>query len=172
MLLCGSIYMSSKQEWNIVGKLITKRKSLGELACSVGDLGSIPGLGRSHREGNGCPLQYSDLENSMDFIVHRVTKSWTQLSKFRIATTRLLIREGNVSKLRDWHQSPHPKHAFWDNNGTRWVVLGHKMIDMNLEERQVSEQTHSLINIVWENLCMSKTYSLGKSLQGDPTSQS
>ena len=145
MLLCGSIYMSSKQEWNIVGKLIAKRKSMGELACSVGDLGLIPGLGRSPGEGNGCPLQYSGLENSMDFIVHRVTKSWTQWSKFRIATTRLLIREGNVSKLWDWHQSPHPQHAFWDNTGTRWVVLGHKMIDMNLEERQVSEQTHSLI---------------------------
>ena len=36
-------------------------------ACSVGDLGSIPGLGRSPREGNGNPLQYSCLENSMDW---------------------------------------------------------------------------------------------------------
>ena len=35
-------------------------------ACSVGDLGSIPGLGRSPGEGNGNPLQYSCLENSMD----------------------------------------------------------------------------------------------------------
>ena len=32
-------------------------------ACNVGDLGSIPGLGRSHGEGNGSPLQYSCLEN-------------------------------------------------------------------------------------------------------------
>ena len=46
-----------------------------ESACSVGDLGSIPGLGRSPGKGNGYPLQYSDLENSMDFIVHGVTKS-------------------------------------------------------------------------------------------------
>ena len=37
-----------------------------ESACNVGDLLSIPGLGRSPREGNSYPLQYSDLENSMD----------------------------------------------------------------------------------------------------------
>ena len=35
-------------------------------ACNVGDPGSVPGLGRSPREGNGNPLQYSCLENSMD----------------------------------------------------------------------------------------------------------
>ena len=35
-------------------------------ACNAGDLGSIPGLGRSPAEGNGNPLQYSWLENSMD----------------------------------------------------------------------------------------------------------
>ena len=41
-----------------------------ESACSAGDLGLIPGLGRSLGEGNGYPLQYSGLENSMDYIVH------------------------------------------------------------------------------------------------------
>ena len=51
-----------------------------EFACSVGDLGSIPGLGRSPGERKGYPLQYSGLENSMDYIVHGVTKSWTGLS--------------------------------------------------------------------------------------------
>ena len=35
-------------------------------ACDVGDLGSIPGSGRSPEEGNGNPIQYSCLENSMD----------------------------------------------------------------------------------------------------------
>jgi len=39
-----------------------------EFACNVGDLGSIPGLGRSPAEGKGCPLQYSGLENSRDCI--------------------------------------------------------------------------------------------------------
>ena len=53
-----------------------------ESAHSGGELGSIPGLGRSSGEGKGYPLQYSDLENSMDCIVHRVAKSWTQLSDF------------------------------------------------------------------------------------------
>ena len=47
--------------------LVTK-----ESACNVGDLGSIPGLGRFPGEGNGYPLQYSVLENSMDYIVQRV----------------------------------------------------------------------------------------------------
>ena len=45
-----------------------------ESACNVGDLGSIPGLGRSPGEGNGYPLQYSGLENSMDCIVQGVTR--------------------------------------------------------------------------------------------------
>ena len=54
-------------------------------ACIAGDSGSIPGSGRSPREGNGCLLQYSCLENSMDrgawqATVQGVTKSQTQLS--------------------------------------------------------------------------------------------
>ena len=39
-------------------------------ACNAGDLGSVPGLGRCHGEGKGYPFEHSDLENSMDFIVH------------------------------------------------------------------------------------------------------
>ena len=53
-----------------------------ESACNVGDLGLIPGSGRSPGEGKGYPLQYSGLENSMDCIVHEVAKSQTQLSDF------------------------------------------------------------------------------------------
>ena len=45
-----------------------------ESACNVGDLGSVPGLGRFPGEGKGYPLQYSDLENSMDCIVHGITE--------------------------------------------------------------------------------------------------
>ena len=53
-----------------------------EASCNVGDLGSIPGLGRSPGEGKGYPLQYSGLENSMDrgawqATVHGVSKSQT-----------------------------------------------------------------------------------------------
>ena len=43
-----------------------------ESTCRVGDLGLIPELGISPGEGNGYPLQYSGLENSMDYIVHGV----------------------------------------------------------------------------------------------------
>ena len=61
-----------------------------ESACNEGDLGSIPGLGRSLEEGKGYPLQYSGLENSMHGIVHGVGKSWTRLSDFHY-TVDLLI---------------------------------------------------------------------------------
>ena len=58
-------------------------------ACNVGDLGSIPGSGRSPGEGNGNPLQYSCLENPMDggawwATVHGIAKSWTRLSDFTL----------------------------------------------------------------------------------------
>ena len=62
-----------------------------ESACSAGDLGSIPGLGRSPGEGKGYPLQYSGLENSMDCIVHAVTKSWTRLSRLSLSHTYILV---------------------------------------------------------------------------------
>ena len=56
-------------------------------ACNAGDMGSIPGSGRSPGEGNGNPLQHSCLENPMDrgawwATVHGVTKSQTRLSDF------------------------------------------------------------------------------------------
>ena len=57
-----------------------------ESTCNAVDLGSIPGLGRSPGEGKGYPLQYSGLENSMDYIVHGVTQSWTQLRDFHFTS--------------------------------------------------------------------------------------
>ena len=51
---------------------------------NLGDLGSIPGLGRSPGEGKGNSLQNSGLENSMDCIPHGVTKSQTLLSDFHL----------------------------------------------------------------------------------------
>ena len=47
-----------------------------ESACNAGDLGLIPGLGRSPGEGNGYPLQYSGLENSMDRGGWQATVPW------------------------------------------------------------------------------------------------
>ena len=64
-----------------------------ESACNVGDLGSIPELGRSPGEGHGNPLQYSCLENFMDrgawrAPAHGVAKSWTRLSNQHFTFSR------------------------------------------------------------------------------------
>ena len=59
-------------------------------ACNTGDPGSIPGLERSPGEGNGYPLQYSSLENSMDCTVHGMAKSWTQLSDFHLHSKSIM----------------------------------------------------------------------------------
>ena len=74
-------YVSCISRW-VLYHLGFPDSSVGkESICNAGDLGSIPGLGRSPREGNGYPLQYSGLENSMDCIVHGLAKSRT-LSDF------------------------------------------------------------------------------------------
>ena len=49
-----------------------------ESACNAGDLGLIPGLGRSPGEGNGNPFQYSCLKNSMDRGAWRLQSMWSQ----------------------------------------------------------------------------------------------
>ena len=69
-------YEPSMLSWWLRGK---------ESARNAGDVGLIPGSGRSPGEGNSNPLQYSCLENPMDrgawrATVHGVTQSWTQLS--------------------------------------------------------------------------------------------
>ena len=71
--------------WKILGFL--GGSEVKASACNSGDLGSIPGLGRSSGEGNGTPLQYSGLEKPMDggawwATVHGVAKSQTRLSYF------------------------------------------------------------------------------------------
>ena len=65
-------------------------------ACNVGDLGLIPGLGRSPGEGNGNPLKYSCLENPMDrgawwATVYGVAKSRTRLSDFTYVVKVLIL---------------------------------------------------------------------------------
>ena len=72
-----------------------------ESTCNAGDLGSIPGLGRSPGEGKGYPLQYSGLENSMDCRVHAVAKSQTQLSDFHF--TSLHIMNSYTRMLKSCH---------------------------------------------------------------------
>ena len=74
--LTALISLLSKGPSRVCSSTIVK-----ESACNAGDLGLIPGSERSSWEGNGSPLQYSCLENSLDrgawwAIVHGVTKSW------------------------------------------------------------------------------------------------
>ena len=72
------------------------RGSVGkESTCTAGDLGSIPGLGRSLVAGKVYPLKHSCLENPMDWgawqaTVHRVVKSWTRLKRLSTQTHRTL----------------------------------------------------------------------------------
>ena len=62
-----------------------------ESACNAGDLGLIPGLGRSPGEGKGYLLQYSGVENSMDSVDHGVAKSQTQLSDCHSLTKKFQV---------------------------------------------------------------------------------
>ena len=77
-----------------------------ESSCNAGDLDLIPGLGRFPGEGQGYPLQHSGLKNSMDCIVHGVTKSQTWLSDFHchfhwthavcLSLERLMSTDGDI----------------------------------------------------------------------------
>ena len=71
-----------------------------ESTSNVGDLGSIPGLGRSPGEGKGYALQYSDLESSMDCIVHGGAKSQTRLRNFPFPPQTLLFLPGKSHEQR------------------------------------------------------------------------
>ena len=62
-----------------------------ESAWNVGDLGSIPGLGRSPGEGNSYPLQYSGLENSMDMGSQRVRHDWATFTFYLTSPPWLFI---------------------------------------------------------------------------------
>ena len=71
----------------VLGQLFPSGSDGKVSVYNAGDLGSIPGSGRSPGEGNGNPLQYYCLENPMDrgawwATVHGVAKSWTRLSDF------------------------------------------------------------------------------------------
>ena len=85
------------EHWKYAGSLYGSDSK--ESACNVRDLGSILGSGRSPRERNGNPLQYSCLETSMDRGVwwataHGVAKSQTQLSDYTLTFTFQESTEG------------------------------------------------------------------------------
>ena len=84
-----------------------------ESTCDMGDLGSIPGLGRSRGEGKGYPLQYSGLENSLDCIVHGVAKSQTWLSDFHFFTFSHNWLWSNISLFPSLKASDPSSHCGW-----------------------------------------------------------
>ena len=93
-----------KHEWGF-GQLGFPDGSGGkESTHNEGDVGSIPGFGRSPGEGKGYPLQYSGLENFMDCTVHGVTKSQTWLSDFHMFTAldRKEIKPVNPKGNQPW----------------------------------------------------------------------
>ena len=69
----------------------------------MGDLGLITELGRSPGEGKGYLLQYSGLENSMDYIVHGVAKSQTRLMKFHFHfKSRMLLKYNGYTNCSEY----------------------------------------------------------------------
>ena len=82
-------------------------KKLPANAGDARDARSVPGSGRSPREGNGNPLQYSCLGNPVDrgawwATVHRVTQSWTQLSMHIHYLLRLLWKWSELMHVKFW----------------------------------------------------------------------
>ena len=69
-----------------------------ESACSVRDLGSVSGLGRSPGDGNSYPLQYSGLVNSMDCVVHGVAES-DMTEQLSFIPSSSLFSHGTSSQL-------------------------------------------------------------------------
>ena len=104
-------------------------------ACNMGDLDSIPGLGRSPGEGNGNPLHYSCLENPMDggawqATVHAVAKSRTRLSDFTSHTSKVILKILQA-RLQEFvnHELPDAQARFCKGRGTRdqianicWII--------------------------------------------------
>ena len=79
-----------------------------ECACSVGDLGSIPGLGRSPTEGKGYPLQYSGLENSIQSMdLQRVRYDWVTFTLFSWTPKSIwtMTAAWNWKTLASWRES-------------------------------------------------------------------
>ena len=102
-------------------------------ACNAGDLGLIPGSGRSPGEGNGNPLQYSCLENPMDrgawwATVHGIAKSRTWISDFTFTFTLHPINLKTKGKERKKKQTNKKKNSvdiikkcFWRKHYSLWV---------------------------------------------------
>ena len=105
-----------------------------ESTCNAGDLGLIPGLGRSPGEGKSYPFQYSGLENSMDCIVHGGVKSWTWLSDFHFHSVYKLNKQSD--NIPPWH-TPFP---IWKQSVVPCPVLTVASWPARSEERRVGKE--------------------------------
>ena len=99
--------------------------------CSAGELGLIPGLGRSPGEGKGYPLQHSGLENSMDYIVHGVTES-DRTERLSLSLTQFYILLPLSHTLRIYtHTYPLGFHLYtFENSSSSFgsvlcLLIGH-----------------------------------------------
>ena len=94
-------------------------------ACNAGDPGSIPGFGRSPGEGNGNPLQYSCLENSMDggawwATAHGAAKSWIWLSNFTFPFGRQTASEKNLHREVSLNRNSTLNHHVFESTTFFW----------------------------------------------------
>ena len=114
-----------------------------ESACNVGDLGSIPELGRSPREENGSPLKYSHLKNSMDrgarqVTVHRVTK----------------VEYNRVTKHTQYEYKFSYERSYWYRNGKSQHILKCWLMLKTPKKKKKNPHTIKILfsSIFWRNI--------------------
>ena len=137
-----------------------------EFSCNVGDLGSIPGLGRSPGEGTGYPLQYSGLENSMDCIVHGVTKCRTRVSNLHF--TSLYPWKKSYDQPRQYikKQRPLPTKVCLVKAMVFQVIMN------GCESWTIKQAECQSVYWCFWTVMLGKTLESPIGLQGDQTSQS
>ena len=131
-----------------------------ESACNAGDLRSIPGLGRSPGEGNGYPLQYSCLENSLDrgallgcggrATVSGITKSWDAWVTNTFTLFTLLENTVLPNSSSPWSRKWQPAPIFLPGkfHGQRCLV-GYSPWSCRVRHNWVTEQKQSVIKRPW-----------------------
>ena len=134
-----------------------------ESACNAGDLGSIPGLGRSPGEGKGCALQDSGLENPLDSKFHGVTKSRTRLSDFHFHQTVLVFKNEIYVIFSKYARTflCFAKGSLWINHwifvrvGSTWVESAAVTLEQDLKRAKdlpggLVAQTVKHLSTMWE----------------------
>ena len=113
-----------------------------ESAYNAGDLGLIPGLGRSPREGKGYPLQYYGLENAIDSIVLGVAESG-MTECLSLSTHPLTLC--SVAYLCIHSSSPALDILWRPESHLQWHTLCYKWENLNIALEWVLSETHSVM---------------------------